>query len=299
MAADARRKRRHGTPSFWISVLVIHSVLVTSVVLASSARVAGAWWWVPLGVVLIGWLQYVLIQAMHEACHQVCDGLPGWLAGVLLFNAFGLSRSYRKIHLAHHRHFNSTDDPDGHAYLRFPSSRLELMSILGRHLSGWAAVRQLVDQSVGQAGQKHAGSPLDRFAMPLTQLVILGAFTLLSGPQDYVLFWLLPLFTVVKLLGYLRILAEHADPERGPILRSFRCGAAGRILGPYGFTRHAEHHAYAAVPFELLHGYEGDERRHVIEAYAGARGVEVEIFEGSHFTLLARWWRQLPLSPGV
>jgi fatty acid desaturase len=295
MTSSSESGSRSSKWVFWLSVVAVYTTLLLALALATRARADGSFALALLGFLAIGWLQYVLIQAMHEACHQLRSGLGNHLAAVLLFYAIGLTRAYRRIHFAHHAHFNSFDDPDYPAYHAFPRSRGELLGTLLRHASGLAVAQQLREQNVGETGQSHPSHPADRVGMPLVQLGILGAFSALSSPLDYGFFWLIPLITVTKVLGYLRILAEHGDPHGVAAIRSFRCNPlAGAILGPYGFTRHAEHHAWASVPFSQLSGYEVEGRRPTIEAYATRHAAHVDMIAGSHFVLLAKWWRELP-----
>jgi fatty acid desaturase len=285
---------------FWLSVAGVYVGLVACVASAAHWRATGSFGLALVAFVAIGWLQYVVIQAMHESCHQTKGGLGGRVASILLFYAIGLTHAYRNIHFAHHRSFNTELDPDHFAYHRFPKSRRELVTTLLTHATGYAAARQLLEQNVGDTGQRHTGGGSDRLGLLLVQLVILGAFALLASPIDYFVFWIAPLVTVAKVLGYLRILAEHGDPERGPVVRTFRCGAIpGVILGPYGFVRHAEHHARMNVPFSQLASVDREVDRAAIEAYAQTHDSWVDVFHGSHFTLLARWWRALPARSDV
>ena len=72
---------------FWLSVAGVYAVLIASVALATQARVAGAWALAGVAFLVIGWLQYVLIQAMHEACHQARSGVANSVSALLLFHA--------------------------------------------------------------------------------------------------------------------------------------------------------------------------------------------------------------------
>jgi fatty acid desaturase len=299
-ADDALTTTSRDRRLFWASVIGVYALLIVVIAAAARFRTDSEFIAALFAFIVIGWLQYVIIQAMHESCHQARPGLESWIAAFLLFYAIGLTWAYRKIHYAHHLSFNSDRDPDYPAYVRFPTSKGELLTTLAGHATGYAAVRQLLEQNLGDTGQTHSGGRSDRFLLPLTQLGIAAAFTLLASPIDYIVFWLAPIVTVGKVLGYLRILAEHGDPERGPALRTFRCRViSGVILGPYGFIRHAEHHARMNVPFSSLDQLVSKSDRSAIEAYAAKHASWFDVFEGSHLRLIARWWRALPARSNV
>ncbi len=134
---------------FWTGVAAVWLALVAAVValwfvtgLDGGIRIAG---W--LGCfLLIGWLQYVLVQAMHEALHQKmgADG-SGALPALATAWPVGLTRAYRAVHFAHHRYpGDSEKDPDFVMYGRFPESRGELLKMIAFYFCGVPAVVQVV-----------------------------------------------------------------------------------------------------------------------------------------------------------
>jgi len=284
-----------GKLGFWLSVVAVYATLIAAVAAAVMFRTTASLGLAFFSFLAIGWLQYVIMQAMHESCHQAHKGLEKWAAVFCLFFPIGLTWAYRKIHFAHHRSFNTEADPDRFAYINFPKSKTEFLGILFTHASGWAAARQFLKQNSGDTGQQHTGESRDKVFLLLIQLIIFTVFTLLASPLDYFLFWIGPLVTVGKVLGYLRLLAEHGDPKKGPVLRTFRCAAIpGAILGPYGFARHAEHHADMKTPFSKLKHLSQKSDVPGLDAYADKHASWVEVFQGSHLTILARWWLTLP-----
>ena len=270
------------------------------------------WWFLPL-LVVIGWLQYAIVQAMHEAIHQVYkkNKLEYLAANILLFYAVGLKPSYRQIHLDHHKYFGSVEqDPDAVVYSHFPHSRWQLISHLLLNFVGLMAVVQLGRQHLGLSDSNKKGNNsktktnsthfrtkgreelVQLITLCAVQLLILATFSWFLSWLDYVLFWLLPLFTIVKTLSYIRVLAEHGDKHQIYALRSFSASWAARYLwGPFGFAFHAEHHWFANIPYYKLPQLSAE-----IAAcgVAPKAGQTLENLNYSHVCLIYRWFCQLP-----
>lgn len=273
---------------FWVAVFALWSAIALvifglNLVRASSlgARLAAG----GAAFLVLGWLQYALVQAMHEAVHQHFRRATSFLAALLTAWPVGLTRAYADVHFAHHRHAGSpTEDPDHVLYGRFPRSRLELLSSTALHFSGLPAI-------LHRAGQRAHSPPFDLFCLVLVQAVLFAAFSFAVHPLAYFVLWVGPVVTVVKGLGYLRILAEHADPEHPIVFRSFATTfVAGSLLGPFGFCHHAEHHLLMSVPFERLGAV--FERRESTDA--ATLGESFVIHRGSHLHLLWKWFWSLP-----
>lgn len=251
------------------------------------------WWLAPAAWATVGLLQYRLVQAMHEACHQLHRWPDAWrpVMKVLLFRSLGLSPRYISAHLAHHRHIGDrAKDPDGPAYFGFPRSRLDFLGQIVLHFSGFSAVRQFF---VGGTLQDNGGSSLkstssEKAQVIATQVVWAAALGLLIHPAAY-LFYVIPLVSFVKAMGWVRVLAEHGHPEKDYVLRTFPDGFIARhVSGPYGLNYHAEHHLRMAIPYERLTGLHRE-----LQEDPSAR-VEIETYRGNHFSLLWFWLRELP-----
>lgn len=274
-----------------------------------------------LSFVASGWLQYVLVQAMHEACHQKfhLGGWPSFAAALFTTWPLGLTRAYRKIHFAHHRFAGDPSrDPDWPLYSTFPRSRWHFIGMILFYGTGLPAVIQKLRQrgstntrrgARGSAQRAVVGELAMVAALQLAFLVVYSAgawaLSLSVGPVSivawglvlYVAFWFAPIVTVVKTLGFLRILAEHGDPVRPIAFRSFDANALGRlILGPFGFAQHAEHHAYMAIPHNvLIEVFE----KHKAQLEHDPEMSRQVIYQGTHFRKLMDWFRELPWVSGT
>ena len=223
----------------------------------------------------MGYGQYMLLQLMHESIHQVFTkpSFKSFLMAVFHNFSLGVGRSYSELHMDHHRYFGEAKkDPDYPTYIEYPKSKLHFLSVLLKHLSGYKALKQLI------TWQKKPSSRYkwDKLNVIILQLSLLMMAYQLGQAWAYFIFWAFPLMSVVKVLGYLRIIVEHGAPNEQVALRSLRGNALiCNILGPYGFQYHAEHHKVPNLPYAKLKAQEG-----------------VEVYEGNHFTYLwIMFWR--------
>jgi fatty acid desaturase len=255
---------------------------------------------------VIGWAQYSVGNAMHEAVHHnLCNRRGDLLASVLTAWPIGLTMRYRGPHLAHHRFLGTTQDPDYPMYTRFPRSKFALALRLLWFVSGVPAAIQFLglrgsrDPAVIDAPRtrKSARQYADLLGFGATQVAILGLFWLTFGtPIFYLLFWCLPIATVGKLLSSTRFLCEHGSPNREWVVRTIH-GQHWQtwVMGAYDFNYHGEHHLFPYVPFAHLR------RLHMTHREYAARHPEylplegkLETYDGGYLSLLAHWFRVLP-----
>lgn len=243
------------------------------VVAASAlATASGTPWSLVLLVPFVAARQHALAALAHEAAHGRLFPLgrrPGFwnlaLSEPLVAWPLGLSiRSYRRVHLAHHRALNTDADPDwvrNRPDLWRPDlwrsadwrseheapGRLEQ----ARHLLG-ASARQaglLALFSDGGARRSARAS----FARAAYMLAVAAAVTWAGGWRVVALHWLLPLFTWFPLLMRARGLAEHWSLPPGVQSRTTLLSPIGRLLFlPKNIGYHAEHHRHPSVPFHAL-----------------------------------------------
>jgi fatty acid desaturase len=210
-----------------------------------------------LGVVVlvIGARQLGLMVLMHEAAHWLL--FPGgrmntWVGTWLCAAPLGIDlKAYRRRHHLHHRHTQTTGDPDLALSPRLPLSRGRLALAALGDLSGWTALTRIAGWRPWRDG---AALAWRRSRAPLAANVALGAvLTAIGGWQLYLLAWVLPWATWLQLLTRIRDIAEHGlvDGPEDP-LRNSRSIAAGPLarafLAPYGVNHHLEHHLLVFVP---------------------------------------------------
>lgn len=240
------------------------------------------WWTGAFVFLLIGFMQYRLVLASHEAVHKnlfqplrlnETGGLfCASLVGISLFN-------YRKAHLDHHKAPQSIqDDIDGYIYRPLLKARPGwprlFLLVAGNYLDIFTKLRRkfLGD---GDLGGTHAAAGEERpsrkqVALQLLPIIAMqvgmwALFTWYLNWWSYFVWWLAPIFALALQLDRTRTFLEHGynyffpgppvenlaeasqdtiDVATGPIERY--------LFAPYGFSYHQGHHAQLTVPFYNL-----------------------------------------------
>jgi fatty acid desaturase len=219
---------------------------------------------------LIGALQHRLSIIQHEAVHKMLfsnkalnDFIGLWVAGA---SVGALPGAGRKAHLAHHANLGTELDGEP-AYMAAPKSKAGLVRWIVFKLFGIESAYRLLELLLNSIRPKNSQvekkSDTEIGAQPAkgdwiivgcTQACIALAFTLTIGWYYYILLWVLPLFTVTRLLMGFRNFAEHAERPEKKIpeehyLNSIYCNRIEEFFfSPLCFNYHAEHHLFPGVP---------------------------------------------------
>jgi fatty acid desaturase len=272
------RKRKTNFPSF-------------CGVLSTYAFVAGGiWvlrhhlnWWTGPGVFfLIGFMQYRMVMASHEAVHKNLF-VPLWLnetMGLLNASLVGVSLfNYRRAHMEHHKAPQSIqDDIDGYIYrpllLAKPGwQRLGLL-VFGVFIDIYVKFKRKLfgDDSHPALGPTEPAKS-SRLKQLLTQLgpiaavqtTILLLFAFYVNWWSYFVFWFIPIFLIALSLDRARTFLEHGYHYffPGPPVENLAQAPQSTIdvltnpierylFAPFGFSYHQAHHAQLTVPFYNL-----------------------------------------------
>ena len=264
-------------------------------------------WWTGVAVfLLIGFMQYRLVLASHEAVHKNLF-YPLWLneaGGLFCASLVGVSLfNYRKAHLDHHKAPQSIqDDIDGYIYRPLlkarPGWHRVFLLIAGNYLDILTKLRRKffgdgdLEGSHGAVGEERP-SPV-RVGMQLLPIIVVqfgmwALFTASLNWWSYFVWWLSPIFVLALQLDRTRTFLEHGynyffpgppienlaeapqdtiDVATGPIERY--------LFAPYGFSYHQGHHAQLTVPFynlrrltALLEEYQPRYHRRIKGSYVG------------------------------
>lgn len=212
-----------------------------------------------LALLVIATRQHALLVLMHDASHYLISRNKrrnDLLSSYLLTFPLTISTSrYRTHHMAHHRHLNSTDDPD-YADAFAPDSKRALWGALLRDISGLSTLQSLRSMdSFGVFGlfqHRHAENKLERDAFIVFVVAVIGIATALHIWLDILLFWLVPMVFFLPPILRIRSLSEHAGRADEPVGRDARSVAPGwlerMLFAPCNINRHWEHHLFPQVP---------------------------------------------------
>jgi fatty acid desaturase len=263
LSIDRELLARWSRPAGWR--LLAATLREWALILAAAmlSRHAHALWAAAAAIVFIGTRQHALLVLMHEFSHRQFSrtraGLNDGLGDFLTALPFGITiHGFRRDHQAHHRNTGTHEDPNWVSLQRqpryqAPMSRGRFASELAMHLAGVYTVREirsyLFDQ--GMAVRSPSATRGRQMAMGVA---VVGITALLHGWAVLATYWLLPLFTVLIALLYLRDIAEHvALPSQAYVSRSTIASRLERwLVASHHVGLHAEHHLFSSVPWHRL-----------------------------------------------
>jgi fatty acid desaturase len=222
----------------------------------------------PLVVIWIGARQHALAILMHEGAHYLLfknRNLNMVVSELFLaWPLFITMRAYRPSHFAHHRHVNTPEDPDlmrkQSSEWQFPQSWRTLAALLVKDVLG-LNTRQQLSEAVDLSDDKESRTRrLDAYGLTraLYYIVLLAAVTYFRLWPLFLLLWIIPIFTWLKMILRIRSIAEHFAVENDHVYTRTRTTLPSlfeRIfVAPKNINFHIEHHQYPSVPwFRLPH----------------------------------------------
>jgi fatty acid desaturase len=250
-------------PDPWHFVFQVVLTWGTIVAVVALAEYLQSVWATALAVVVVATRMNVLGLLMHEQAHRIgfrsrfgdyfCNFT---CACPLLLTVEG----YRRVHLTHHQCYFTPADPD---YRRkqgrdwtFPKRVWELAKLFLLDLSLVSLVRTI--RSKG--GDGFEGSRNGRLPLWVRLLYYAAWAAFLTWAQLWVVFliyWLLPLATVLQLIVRWGAICEHKynliDPSLGESTPIIEPRWWERLLLPnLNFTLHVYHHYYPVIPYAKL-----------------------------------------------
>ncbi len=224
--------------------------------------------------VVIGFMQYRLVMAIHEATHKnlffpvaLNEAMGKCLSGLLGMNFL----LYRKSHLQHHKSPQKIgEDVDAPLY----SPPLRVKPGLPRFFALLTGVvvslfRKVVRKftTKAQFGNKTIETQRDYLQLALIvagQAALFALFATQLTWWAYFTHWLAPLILIAQLLDEVRIFVEHGywyfqtttpasmedlDQATVDIEATF---LEAYLIAPFGFDTHLAHHTQFGVPFYNL-----------------------------------------------
>jgi fatty acid desaturase len=216
-----------------------------------------------LCMLLIATRQHALLALMHDYSHyqlsrdRRLNDLVGDLFTALPF--FITVHGFRRNHLQHHRHTSSELDPNWMSSLRkaryrFPMSRARFWLEVLKHGVGVYTLEELKGYTLDSGMAIELPRPV-RITRAVFALALVAAATAFGLWSTLLLYWIVPMSTVLMAILYLRDVGEHFGMPADGVARSrtVKAGWLDRLLiSQNGVNFHAEHHVYPSVPFFRL-----------------------------------------------
>jgi fatty acid desaturase len=234
---------------------------------AASAIYLDTLWVTVAAIFVIATRQNLLALLIHEQTHYL--GLKGRHSDAIvnLTAAYPLLavsvEGYADIHLRHHRHYFTQDDPD---FLRksgpewtFPMPAAKLAWLFLRDVTGVSFVQFVLrgKDKAPSAGTIKRKNPSPRWLKPAFLIALAAALTVLGGWTWFLLLWVLPLVSVFPAIVRWGAICEHVYGEEGASVTASSpmivpTPLEQLILPNMNFAMHPYHHFFPGVSFSNL-----------------------------------------------
>lgn len=230
-----------------------------------------------LAVAVVASRQHALMVLGHEAIHKRLSADP-WLNDglgryVATFPVFISLSKWAFIHLRHHRHTHTADDPDRAIYARYPLAAKKFRRLLLRDVCGLNVISTLKyfadvpfvtgrfnRRFLGEEGAARYAQTTDMRRFASCWAVVLAVGFGVAGWTFgglFVLYWLVPYCTLMQVFFRIRGAIEHGnvpDPDNTyQRTRTYCMSVALRFFfAPKQVGYHLEHHLYPSIPFYRL-----------------------------------------------
>lgn len=232
-----------------------------------------------LAILIIGSRMHALGVIAHDLVHyrylnnrKLSDLLGNlFICWPLFFSLEG----YRAQHLRHHSKLNTNEDPDlvrrkNHPDWTFPMRGTQLLLMILKDLLGFNLYQYIVKIFVVKKNAKK----LKIEKLPKSYYVKMGFFYFLlaillysfSVESLFLIYWLIPIATSLKLIKRIRAIAEHFAIPKGDYLEITRTtipqGVENYFIGAHDVGYHLEHHRYPSIPFYNLKEFHDYAKEH-------------------------------------
>jgi fatty acid desaturase len=246
--------------NFTVQLLLAWCAIIVAIIAAECVQ---AWWFTMLAVVFVATRQNILALLMHEQTHRI--GFKSAIGDVLcnFTCAYPLLISlegYRRVHMAHHRHYFTQKDPD---YLRkqgeewtFPQRISRLVRSFLVDFSGASLWKMMKGKGTNPEGKiEKVGSIA--WLRPVYYLGMAVVITVFHLWATVALYWVLPLATGFQGIIRLGAICEHRYDLLEPTLLNSTPLIELRwweklLLPNLNFSFHIYHHWYPSVPYNKL-----------------------------------------------
>ncbi len=246
--------------------LLLQLLLAWMVIFAAMAWAewAESVWVGALAVIIVATRQNVLGLLIHEQTHCLAFKAGRGDLAVNLLAAYPLIgitvEGYARVHLAHHEYYFTDRDPD---FLRksgpewsFPRSGMSLAKLFVSDLMGLNTWRMIKGKKTALPDPEQIKRPsvAPAWLRPLYLLALVAAVAATHNSRPFLLYWLLPLFTVTPAIVRWGAICEHrynlpdaTVEESSPLI--IPSWWEKIVLPNLNFSLHPYHHYFPGIPF--------------------------------------------------
>jgi fatty acid desaturase len=249
------------------------------------------WWSYLLSVLVIGSRQHALGTLVHDGTHytlaknrNVNDFLSDFFCALPIFIS---TRGFRIFHITHHRYTRTEKDPEVHAgaahpdYI-WPKNKNEAYKVLIKDLLGinalsafgnifiWSDVPSLMGKSkehwikqkivpgiaefLDRTNPRYRISTKVKLGLLAYYISLFSVLTYFSWWKVFLLYWVVPMFSVLAFIIRLRGMSEHNGLKLETELNSSRTTlwknpVMAYLVTPFFVNYHLEHHLFPQVPY--------------------------------------------------
>ncbi len=267
-------------------------------------------WFIPITWLVVASRQQALLVLMHEQVHFRLGRSRFWTElfsdAFLAWPILVSTQLYRKTHYLHHEELNDEKDPDrafmlSHSEWHIPKSQRAFQWLLfkditllhwkenlvkGPFVTLWSPLARLHKSKDSPQGGL---STAYKIAVISFYIVVISVIFRLGFVQNLLLYWMLPMITLLPAFTRMRAMPEHlglgklAAPEAARTIT----GAAWLerfFIAPHGINFHREHHLNPRIPFyslEQVHKQliKAGVVSNVFETYWGSKGALNDLIE--------------------
>jgi fatty acid desaturase len=217
-------------------------------------------------IVLIGTRQMVFGLLLHEQVHRLGSRskYADWFVNFFAVYPLVVTtvEDYAAVHLAHHKYFMTSRDPD---FIRksgpnwtFPASLSTILKIVVRDVTGLNTIALIRGKTAPpNSTEFKRPKPTPKWLRLAFFVAVAGALTLLHGWTVFLIYWAIPLLTVAQLFVRWIAVIEHKYNVEGSTVHEvtpiIRLTWWQKILLPdFNFAMHVYHHLHAGVSFANL-----------------------------------------------
>jgi fatty acid desaturase len=260
--------------------------------------------WVPAYVIaclIIATRQHAFLAIVHEGAHYRLVQNRRWSDFLSdFFCAFPVGMStgvYRRLHLLHHQHTNTSDDPDWVGMhmqedWHWPKDHFATAKLFAFDLLGLAAHKILLllfMWSPWQAAlQKHVSlSWAERVRLVVFMTLAMAGLTITHTWTWFLLLWVVPMCTFLGAMVRMRAVAEHlVCPSENELNESRHVEATWfekLTIAPLNVNYHLAHHLFPSVPWYNLPRLHA--RLQAVEAFHHHAKISTSYFSIRHGVL--------------